>query len=187
MNHTKRPNLDRTISMENFIGHYWLKKELAKFCRECGIRADGSKEELAARVRQILSGENSDLDQVIRVQKPRKATIDRQPSLESPITEDYRNSQVNRAFFKTVIGAEFHFTTRFMEFCRKNPDKTYRDAVDEWRLEQEERKRGEYKPEIARQFEYNRFIREYFRDNPGKNLNDAVDAWWIWRGRGGDN
>lgn len=181
MGNPTRPQLTRTIDAEEFLRYYWLKEELTEFCRGTGLVTYGSKEEIATRIVQFLNGEipsNTDIPQYPR----RRKAIDAQPSLDTIITKNYTNNQVNRAFFQSVIGPEFHFTTRFMSFCKNNAGKTFRDAVDEWLLEREERKSGTYQPEIGSQFEYNQFIRDYFREHPGKSMKEAVEAWWRWRG-----
>lgn len=108
-------------------------------------------------------------------------------SVNTVITEGYTNKEKNRSFFKSIIGPEFHFPTRFMNFCKNNPGKTYQDAINEWYTEQKEKKAGKYKTEIGPQFEYNKFIR-YFYENPankGKKLTEAIEAWQkSKRGRG---
>jgi hypothetical protein len=38
-----RPSLTKEISIDDFTGYYWLKEELADFCRKNGIAASGSK------------------------------------------------------------------------------------------------------------------------------------------------
>jgi hypothetical protein len=38
-----RPNLDGSISVDDFQNYYWLKEELTEFCREKGISTQGGK------------------------------------------------------------------------------------------------------------------------------------------------
>jgi hypothetical protein len=92
------------------------------------------------------------------------------------ITEHYTNSQANRAFFESVIGPSFHFTTNFMRFCRENVGKTYRDAVAEWHREHESKKSDASREQLAPQ-QYNQYIRDYMGDNPGTAIRDAITAW----------
>ncbi|WP_394342034.1 DUF6434 domain-containing protein [Spirosoma pollinicola] len=37
-----------------------------------------------------------------------------------------------RCFFKSVIGTHFHFTVGLMKFCKENPTKTFRNAVQDF-------------------------------------------------------
>ena len=47
-----RPELTRELTGEEFARWYFLKEELAEFCRANKIPASGSKEELASRIRE---------------------------------------------------------------------------------------------------------------------------------------
>ncbi len=174
-----RPLLNKQITIVDFKMHYWLKEELQAFCRENGILAAGSKLEISQRIEYFL---------ITRERKPEirtnphkfKSTMDTDDlSVKTVITEEYTNNQKNREFFKSIIGPQFHFTTRFMNFCKSNVGKTYQDAIHEWYAEQNERKKGKYKTVIAPQFEYNRFIREFYNkpENKGKKLTEAIKAW----------
>lgn len=188
----QRPDLDNNITPDDFLSYYWLKKELQEFCRNRGILVSGSKVEISQRIVKYLeTGEiitvNENKDQVLSKKKI-KDNIETL-SLNSIITANYRNSEENRAFFKSIIGSHFHFTTRFMKFCKENVGKTYQDAVNEWLIEYEEKKNGIYKTKISSQFEYNQFICDYFADhkNKGKKLTDAIEEWNKKKAVRGDN
>jgi SAP domain-containing new25/Domain of unknown function (DUF6434) len=173
-----KPNLTKNISIQDFKDYYWLKEELQAFCRENVISASGSKIEITERIETfLLTGE---------IKKPiRKAKSHTKPqhhnelSLDTVITENHRCSQEVRAFFKTVIGPKFHFSTYIQDFFKTNVGRTYRDAVDAWNAEEERKKDPLYHKKIAPQFQYNQFIRDYFADpnNKGKSREDAIEVW----------
>jgi hypothetical protein len=175
-----RPVLNTKITITDFKKHYWLKEELQNFCRKNDITATGSKIELSMRIEHLLStGEKK-----IEVKKNRRKYSSHMKdseelSVNTVITKEYTNNEKNRKFFKSVIGPQFHFTTRFMNFCKNNSGKTYQDAIDEWYVEQKEKKEGKFKIEIAPQFEYNKFIQDFYikPENKGKKLKDAIEAW----------
>jgi hypothetical protein len=175
-----RPLLNPEISINDFKIHYWLKEELQGFCRNNGIRASGSKLEISERIEFFLS---TGQKKTPKKRNPKKSdptiTNTEVLSIKTVICEGYTNNEKNREFFKSIIGPQFHFTTRFMNFCKNNVGKTYQDAVDEWYREQREKKQGKYKTVIGPQFEYNRFVREFYAkpDNKGKRLQDAIEAW----------
>lgn len=179
MKESKRPALTKELNGCDFVKYYWLKEELMAFCRGYGLSTLGSKEELTRRVERFLTtGEIEHLASQRRKNsrsKLQKINITR----DTLLTTTYRNTEANRAFFKSIIGPSFHFTTCFMRFCRENPDKTYGDAVEEWYRERQEKKAGLRRTEIAPQFEYNRFIRAYFQDpaHRGHELSQAIEAW----------
>jgi hypothetical protein len=172
----QRPTLDKNISVSDFKSFYWLKEELTDFCRQHGITSSGGKIDIANRIIEFLSTRKV-INSSPKIHRSTQKLNLLEITLDSPITKKYTSNETNRAFFKSVIGPHFHFTTRFMNFCKANPDKTYADAVKEWHAEQEEKKDPNFKTEIAPQFEYNRFMREYKSKNPGKSFQNAVQAW----------
>ncbi|WP_424357636.1 DUF6434 domain-containing protein [Methanocella sp. MCL-LM] len=178
-----RPALQEGLSVEDFRRFYWRKDELGPFCRQKGISLTGPKADVVSRVEKYLeTGVVEKRKPVKRVSRSgaRSRNEGLQPlSLDTPIPPNYTSSQEARAFFESVIGPQFHFTIRFMKFCRENPGKTYRDAVHEWYAEREEKKRGKGEMRISLACEYNRFVREYLAANDGKTLKDAADAWNI--------
>lgn len=172
----RRPVLTESLNAGEFRRYYWLKEELCIFCRDHGIPAYGPKTELADRIERFLT--TGKVFERAPVMKQRSSPRLNMPlSLDTVITTGYTNNEANRAFFQSVTGRHFHFTTRFMRFCRDNPEKTFGDAVAEWKREHEERKTGAYRTAIAPQFEYNRFVREYIAEHPERSFRDAVSAW----------
>jgi hypothetical protein len=63
-----RPKLNRQLSEEKFLQHYWLKSELTLFCRELGLAVQGSKQQLTERIADRLAG---------RPQKTPKSSLSR--------------------------------------------------------------------------------------------------------------
>jgi hypothetical protein len=54
-------------------------------------------------------------------------------SLETRITDDYRNTQNVRRFFKAQLGDDFRFTVEFMRWMKNSAGKTLKSAVTEWK------------------------------------------------------
>ncbi len=175
-----RPVLNTEITIADFKTHYWLKEELQDFCRKNDIISTGSKLEISRRIEYFLRTGKREIESK---RKSRESIShvknEDELSVNTIITNRYTNNEKNRAFFKSIIGPQFHFTTRFMNFCKNNVGKTYQDAIDEWFFEQKEKKEGKFKTEIAPQFEYNRFIRDFYDkpENKGKKLKEAIAAW----------
>lgn len=65
-----RPELTKSISVENFKEFYWLKEELQSFCRENGISASGSKIEISNRIELFL--QTGEIKKPIRKPKENK-------------------------------------------------------------------------------------------------------------------
>lgn len=169
-----RPELAPQTSVADFKSFYWLKNELAAFCREHGLSTAGSKRELSARIEAFLA--TGEIQPASREAKRRSAAR-RMPdtlSRDTVIGPGFRCSQPLRAFFVTEIGPQFHFNGVMREFIKNGAGKTLQDAIDAWHAD---RRAPQAKTEIEPQFEYNRHIREFFKANPGKTLQDAILAW----------
>ncbi|MCK1984249.1 MULTISPECIES: DUF6434 domain-containing protein [Peribacillus] len=190
--HDERPNLDKKISVEDFLEFYWLKEELQNFCREEAMSASGSKIEITERIAYYLKTGHR-----LRVSRP-SSNPKRSPyyptksastmSLNTVIEPGFKCTQEHREFFKSVIGTKFHFSVELQNFIKANAGKTYNDVVDHYYKIQEDKKNGR-RTTISRQFEYNTFIRDYYDDpaNNGKSLKEAISAWKEVRSQRGDN
>ncbi len=174
-----RPSLTRAIAPHNFASFYWLKEELITFCRANKLRTTGAKIELTQRIENfLLSGDTQAQEKKPpRVLRQTAQEVQAPLSADTRIPEDYTSSQEHRAFFVSVIGPRFHFTTRFMQFCKENAGKTYQDAIDEWYREEQQKRDPAYKTRIAPQFEYNQHIRNFMQAHPDKPLKDAIAVW----------
>lgn len=51
---------------------------------------------------------------------------------DTPVTQDYRNTQNVRRFMTGQCGAAFKFDRDFMAWIRNDTPKTLGDVVDEW-------------------------------------------------------
>src|SRR5215469_5566095 len=123
----KRPELNNKISATDFKDFYWLKNELIDFCKSNGINTMGGKQELTDRIITFLQ-----TGKVIRTipKQQTKSKFDwnnAEITLDTKITDNYRNSEHVRAFMKQEIGSCFHFNTRFMKWMKNNTGKTMRE------------------------------------------------------------
>lgn len=188
----ERPNLDKNISVEDFLEFYWLKEELQNFCRDIGMSASGSKIDITERITHYLkTGQRLRVTRTVSTPKrssysPTKSSGSM--NLETLIEPGFKCTQEHREFFKSVIGPKFHFSVDLQNFIKENAGKTYKDVVDHYYKLQEDKKNGK-RSTISRQFEYNTFIRDYYDDptNKGNSLKEAISAWKEVRSQRGDN
>lgn len=172
-----KPKLEPGMSIGDFTAYYWLKEELVELARKLGISTHGYKPELSDRIVRRLQG-LPDTDDT----KPQRSKGPRDS--EKPLTRDtpvvnYKSDAKTRAFFKSQIGPEFHFTYHVNQYRLNNPGLTYGNLVDEWLAERDRRRSDEYEAPIAAHGKYNRFVRDFFSDaaNKGKSLSEAAAAW----------
>lgn len=184
-----RPELNSQISLRDFQEFYWLKEELRQFCKSVGLGIQGSKIDLANRISAFLeTGEISCASRAPRQKTSSKFDWNKAAlSLETVITDNYKNSENVRSFFTYHIGAHFHFTVGFIRWMKANTGKTLQEAAVEWTRLHQLKKDGNYKTEIAPQFEYNRYMRDFLADNPDKSSRDAMQYWKLKRAIRGTN
>ena len=167
----QRPKLSRALDSAAFRSFYYLKQELAAFCKENGLPASGSKTELTGRIAYFL-----DTGTVLKPSTNRKAAVMIGTLTEDTVIEpNIVCSEKHRAFFSEKIGKSFSFHVPFQKWLKANAGKTYGDAIRAYDRILEEKKQT--KTEIGGQFEYNTYIRDFFADNPGKSLHDAIVCW----------
>lgn len=183
----KRPELNGTISRQDFQCFYWLKTELVSFCRANGISATGGKIEIARRIEHYLVTGKA----IHTSRKPIPTSSfdwkNSELNLDTKLTDNYKNTENVRAFMTLLVGPHFKFNTQFMNWAKSNTGKSLREAIEEWTQIYYQKKNKEYKSEIAPQFEYNRYIRDFMVDNPGQTSASAIHFWKLKRRKRGDN
>ena len=167
----ERPELNKKLDAATFRSFYYLKQELADFCKENGLPTSGSKIELTDRIAYFL-----DTGSVLKPSTKRKTAVNIGTLTEDTVIEpNIICSEKHRAFFSEKIGKSFSFNVPFQKWLKANAGKTYGEAIRAYYRILEEKKQT--KTEIGRQFEYNTYIRDFFADNPRKSLHDAIVCW----------
>ena len=153
------------------------------------INSSGGKIEISNRIINFL-----ETGVVIKISSKRKAKPfsnfdwkNGKLSIDSLITDNYKNTENVRGFFKKQIGSHFKFNTIFMNWMKSNIGKTLGEAISEWNRIFELRKSKTYKTNIAPQFEYNTYIREFHAHNPSLSNKDAIKCWKVKKSRSGQN
>ena len=173
-----RPTLDSRISADEFKTHYWLLEELVTFCKLHGIKSSGGKLDITARIEQYLrTGSSHSPKRCFRKPSSKFDWANEPLTLQTIITDNYKNSENVRAFFKKEIGEHFKFNTEFMNWMKANTGKNLSDAAESWNQIRLKQRSPDYTPEIAPQFEYNKYIRDLLTDNPGLTIKEAIACW----------
>lgn len=181
-----RPELNRNISVQDFKEFYWYRAELIDFCRLQNLDKRGGKVELSKRVENFLkTGEG--------IPHPEFAVTSRfdwnaeKLTVDTVITDSYKNTENVRAFFKKQIGHQFKFNVQFMNWMKNANGKTLGAATEQWISIMNERRISKSEKEIAPQFEYNTYIRDFMKDNPDKSLQHAIICWKSKKLKPGNN
>lgn len=175
-----RPKLSEIQTSEEFQKWYWLKEELVVFCKLANISYAGSKFEIIARIAGVFEvGVNT-------AKKTNKVTSKfdwhrADLTLETIITDSYKNSRNVRRFFKKHCSQKFHFNIAFMNWMKNNVGKTLAEATEEWKRLDEQSRQKDFKSEIPKGNQYNQYLRDFFVDNPHKTMTEARHFWKLKR------
>jgi Domain of unknown function (DUF6434)/SAP domain-containing new25 len=176
----KRPAITTIKTGKELKCWYWLKEELVAYCKIKDISYAGGKFTILERIANKLDGKK-----VISKKNTKAVSVfDWHAAPLNPntiITDNYKNSQNVRRFFKVHCGEKFHFSIPFMHWMKTNAGKKLKDAVIEWKRLQKATSDKTFKSVIPAHNQYNQYIRDFFADNPGKTLEDAMQCWKLKR------
>lgn len=177
-----RPPLSEIRESAELRRWYWLKSELTDHAKSLGLRTTGGKFTILDRIAHYLDtgetvwpGDNKG--------KP-KSKFDWHSAdltLDTVITDSYKNSQNVRRFFKAHAGADFKFNIRFMNWMRENSGKTLRDAVAVYLEQKEEAAQSGFQSDIAHHNQFNQYTRDFIADNPHLGMDDVRKYWALKR------
>ena len=122
-----RPRLSKGLSSKVFREYYYLKEELAAFCRGNSLPVTGSKQELTDRTVFFLDTGKTQPPAAKRTVTPGKPVSD--ITRASIIEDGFVCTETHRAFFEKEIGSSFSFNVRFQQWLKANAGKTYGDAI----------------------------------------------------------
>ena len=173
----EKPTLEPGMSVDDFTAYYWLKEELTELARQLDLPTHGYKPELSERIERRLRGLPARPEKKTRKTKPGRDS-DKPLTRDTPVVH-FKSDAKTRAFFKSEIGPEFHFTYHVNQYRLNNEGLTYGDLIDEWLAERDRRNRDDYKAPLASHGKYNIFVRDFFADpaNEGKSMQHAAAAW----------
>ncbi len=182
-----RPELNTKILIQDFKDFYWYKEELLDFCREENLDKRGGKIEIANRIEKFLKTGERELYQKKDSIKSRFNWNTEKLTVATEITDNYKNTENVRVFFRSKIGEKFKFNVRFMDWMKTAEGKTLGDAIEQWISIANQMRTDKSQKQIAPQFEYNTYIRDFMKANPEKTLQEAIICWKIKKSQPGDN
>ena len=142
----------------------------------------GGKFETLERIAYFLDTGNRDYPQD-KVTRP-KSKFDWHSADLTPdtvITDNYKNSQNVRRFFKTQVGDSFKFNIRFMNWMRENTGRTLKDAAAAYQVQKAEAAEPGYQSDIAYHNQFNQYTRDFLANNPHMGMKDVRYFWALKR------
>ena len=185
----KRPDLPHIKTAQELHQWYWLKQELVDYCKAARISYTGSKAAIKERIGQVLENGAAVEKKPSKKQKPTSKFdwATEVLTLETIITDNYKNGVNTRHFFKTQLGEKFKFNIVFMDWMKANAGKSLQDAVEMWQQLEARKKDKNFKSKIPSSNQYNQYMRDFFADNPDKTIKDARKCWLLKRSLPGNN
>ena len=115
----ERTELNKELDAAAFRSFYYLKQELADFCKENGLPTTGSKAELTDRIAHFL-----DTGNVLKSSAKRKTSVNIGTLTEDTVIEqNIVCSEKHCAFFREKIGKSFSFNVLFQKWLKVNMGK----------------------------------------------------------------
>jgi hypothetical protein len=164
----KKPKLEKTLTGQEFLRWYYLKKDLQAFAKELGIKRSGNKKDLTIRIANKLEGKEVESTKKIN-------RLDRLPDKLTRKTVVYPNQKLTqqlREFMIKECGPGFRFNQHMRDFFFSDQKKTLGQAIDHYQTTKDIKNK-----KIASQFEYNRFVKKYHQENPISTHKEMIDAW----------
>ena len=119
---SQRPELNKETDTAAFRSNYYLKQELAGFCRENGLPTSGSKAELTDRIAYFL-----DTGNVLRSSAERKTAVNIGTLTEDTVIEpNIVCSEKHRAFFSEKNRKRLFFQCSVSEMAESKRRKDLR-------------------------------------------------------------
>lgn len=183
----QRPILNKDLSPTDFKAFYWLKEELQAFCKEVGLKRTGSKIAITNRIAFYLKTGKAPEEITSKKSLSKFDWNKEHLTLDTIITDNYKNSENVRCFFTQHLGKSFKFNIQFMNWIKTNTGQTLANAIDAWQRIHTEKKANKNPKDIAPQFEYNTYLRDFLADNPDKDRKVGIALWKIKKSIRGNN
>jgi hypothetical protein len=180
-----RPLINVVLSGQELKRWYWLKRELVDYCKLINLNYSGSKFDILDKIAHALDEGRASLipsKAINSKQAISKFDWQKEPlSIDTIITDSYKNSQNVRCFLRQHCGDNFRFSIPFMDYMKINCSKTLGDAINEWKRLYQISLDKNFKSEIPDGNQYNKYLRDFFADNPHSTIGEARHCWKLKR------
>lgn len=171
-----KPNILSITNSHDLLNWYWSKAELVSLAKKLTVPYSGGKFEIQDRIIHFF-----DTGEILKPKRTKPtSTFDwsKEPlSVDTRITDSYRNGPHARAFFEKHIGPSFSFNADFMSWMKENIGKTLQDAIEYYKFREDQIKSGKYKQSIPDYNQFNLYTRDYFTYKPDGSMNEVRKLW----------
>lgn len=170
-----RPQLHDKIDPDTFDSYYWYRHELQALAKDLGLSCSGGKFDIHDRISHYLrTGEA--LKPVRRKTESDFDWATESLSVNTLVTDSYKNTENVRAFFRTQIGQSFKFNIDLMNFMKDNLGVSLSDAIQFYKNRERSLQNG-YSQPIEEHNQFNLYTREFLADNLSLQREDVNVCW----------
>lgn len=154
--------------------------ELQDACRILGLPETGKKTELIDKIIMFIrTGAIMALPKIPDSSRTKQYPPQPLHPTALMLYGSYKNDAVTRAFFKTLIGSQFHYTAFGIDWLNERwvegKPPTYQEFADYWIAENKRRKTHPEDPK--KEWRFINFMQEMQMTHPHASKDDMMEAW----------
>jgi hypothetical protein len=160
--------------------HFMKMAELQDGCRILGLPDSGKKTELIEKILVFIhSGKVMSLPTIPALSRAKNYPPQPLRANSLMLYGSYKNDLQTRAFFKTLVGPQFHYTAFGIDWLNERwmegKPPTYQEFADYWTAESARRKKHPEDPK--KEWRYIRFVQEMQLVHPDASRNEIMESW----------
>jgi hypothetical protein len=160
--------------------HFMKMAELQEGCRILGLPESGKKTELIEKILEFIrTGKVMPLPTIPNTSRAKSHPLQPLHPTALMLYGSYKNDAVTRAFFKTLVGPQFHYTAFGIDWINERwmagKPPTYQEFADYWKTESARRKKDPEDPK--KEWRYIRFVQEMQLVHPDASRDNIMQAW----------
>lgn len=173
-----RPTIETIGSGTQLRRWYWRKDELIAHARRLGLKTTSGKFVILDRIAHFLDTGEKQFPGDRKASPTSKFDWHSEVlSMQTKITDSYKNTQNVRRFFKAALGDGFKFDIAFMEWMKTNTGKSLEDACAAYLHLRNEAKTPGFQTRIKDHNQFNQYTRDFLADNPKLRMGDVRRVW----------
>lgn len=160
--------------------HYMKMAELKNACLSLALPEKGKKTELINRIMTFIeTGRIITSPTLPASSRAKNYPIQPLAPASLMLYGEYKNDLKTRAFFQSLIGAQFHFTAYGIDWLNdrwlEGKPPTYQEFADYWTTETKQRKQVKAAPKD--EWMFIRFMQSMEKTEPNASQKDLLEAW----------
>lgn len=173
-----RPDIRSISTGAELRRWYWRKDELIERARQVGLKTSSGKFVILNRIAHFLDTGEKECPGDRKT--PSASQFDwhsAELSENTFITDNYKNTQNVRRFFKNAIDDSFKFNIAFMDWIKANVGKTLGEACTAYLEFRNLARKPDFRTSIKSHNQFNQYTRDFLDDHPELGMDDVRKIW----------